>query len=277
MVIVDVLCSQIHPLRVRAMKKLITSLLFLIFLAIPAYSQKDWLRDSDLVFEGEVLKLHTSTIDANDPSDLGLVRVTDIIEGESVLRDYLQKPITVKFRKIEDVKPGQKAIFFARLWLSGRGIAVREIGMKRLNNDAGSQDLKQKQEIRKDRIEIQDEQLREEIKQAEHVIAGRVISLKRLPVQTTKESEHDPVLTEAEIEVVEQIKGSFARGKIVKITFAASNDIMWVRSPKFARGETRLLLLKKNPEEFREVPNFVIIDRRQVLDINRSNEVKRLM
>lgn len=259
------------------MKKFITSLLSLIFLAIPAYGQKDWLRDSDLVFEGEVLKLRTSTIDSNDPSDLGLVRVTGIIEGEGVLRDYLQKPITVKFRKIEDVKPGQRAIFFARLWLSGRGIAVREIGMRRLNDDAGSANLKQRQEISKDRIEIQDEQLRDDIKQADNVITGRVISLRRLPVQTTKESEHDPVWTEAEIEVVEQLKGSFARGTRVKITFAASNDIMWVRSPKFVRGQTRLLLLKKTPEEFREVPNFVIMDRRQVLEVNRSNDVKRVM
>ena len=91
--------------------KFASSLLTIIVLAGPTLSQQDWLKRSDLVFRGEVLKLHASTVDLPDRSDVGLVRVTEVIEGSNVLRDYLQQPVTVKFKDIKDVKPGLKAIF----------------------------------------------------------------------------------------------------------------------------------------------------------------------
>lgn len=259
------------------MKKYIACFLtLLIFPILLSGQQRDWLKRSDLVFQGEVLKLFTSTVDLADPSEVGLVRVTDIIEGSSVLQDYLQKPITVRFRDIKDVKPGQKAIFYARLWISGRGIAVEEVGMKRL--DAGdTSGLRQKEEIRKERTKLQEDSLRELIKGADQVLTGRVVSLKRLAVTTTKESEHDPMWTEAEIEVEEGLKGDLRRGSRVKITFAASTDIMWVRSPKFVRGQSGVWILRKNVDVFDRPPNYVIIDRAQFLNMKQRDDVRRLV
>ena len=259
------------------MKKHIACFLaLLIFPILLSGQQREWLKRSDLVFQGEVLKLYTSTVDLEDPSEVGLVRVTDVIEGNKVLHDYLQQPITVKFKNIKDVKPGQKAIFYASLWISGRGIAVEEVGMKRLD-DKDTNGLKQKEEIQKERTKLQEDSLRELIKDADQVVAGRVVSLKRLPVSTTKESEHDPMWTEAEIEVEEGLKGGLKKGAVVKITFAASKDIMWVRSPKFVRGQSGIWILRKNVDVFGHPPNYVIIDRAQFLDMKRRDEIRKLI
>ena len=240
------------------------------FVVLP--QQRDWLRNSDLVFRGSVLKLHTSTVDLPDASDLGLVRVTDIIEGEAVLRAYLQQPITVRFRDIRAVKPGQTAIFFARHWISGRGLAVQEVAMKADNADLAGQ----KEDIIRDRAKLNEDSLRDKLKASEHVIVGRVISIKRLPENPKLESEHDPMWTEAEILVDEGLKGSFKQGDHVKVTFAASNDIMWVKAPRLIRGQPAILLLTRKTDAI-DVPNFALINRDQVIDIKRRDEIRRLL
>jgi len=254
--------------------KFASSLLAIIVLAVPTLSQEDWLKRSDLVFQGEVLKLHASTVDLPDRSEVGLVRVTEIIEGSNVLRDYLQQPITVKFKDIKDVKPGQKAIFYGNLWMSGRGIAITEIGMKRL--DSGDSSAKQKEEITKDRAKIQENSLKSRLDDADQVVVGRVVSTRLLPV-TTKESEHDPMWTEAEIAVDEGLKGNVQGGTRIKITFAASKDIMWVRAPKFVRGEAGVWILKRDIDIANRPPNFVVIDRAQFIEMNRRDEIRRLL
>lgn len=259
------------------MKKHIACCLTILILPIIlSGQQREWLKRSDLVFQGEVLKLFTSTVDLEDASEVGLVRVTDIIEGNNILQDYLQKQITVRFKNIKDVKPGQKAIFYASLWISGRGIAVKEVGMRRLD-DGNSSGVTQRDDIRKERTKLQDDSLRELIKDADEVVIGRVVSLKRLEVNTTKESEHDPLWTEAEIEVQEGLKGDLKRGGRVKITFAASNDIMWVRSPKFVREQSGIFILSKKIDIVDRPPNFVILDRARFLDIKRREDIRRLM
>ena len=134
------------------------------------------------------------------------MRVTEVIEGSNVLRDYLQQPVTVKFKDIKDVKPGLKETFcYGNLWLSGRGIAITEVGMKRLDNEDSA--LKQNEDITKDRAKIQENTLKDRLNDADHVMVGRVVSTRVLPVTTTKETEHDPMWTEAEIAVEEEIQG----------------------------------------------------------------------
>ncbi len=248
----------------------------LLFFMLPVFccGQRDLLKSADLVFQGEVLKLYTSTIDWDDPGDLGIVKVTNIIEGDELLRNYLQKNITVKFRNIKEVKPGQKAIFYTNLWLSGNGLAVTEIGRK--DTDDGGMD-KQREEIKAMRMQMQDDSLRENLRITDHVVTGRVLSVKKLALQNLKESEHDPVWTEAEVEVDESFKGDFKKGSRVKVTFAASNDIMWVRSPKFKTGQSGVWLLKKNQEEFQQVPNFIIADSSRFLDVRKRESVRRLI
>ncbi len=150
----------------------------------------------------------------------------------------------------------------------------KKIEMKKVNDNSIN---KQKEEIKGERMQMQDDSLREQIRSVDHIVAGRVLATKRLPIQTTKESEHDPVWTEAEIEVDESLKGNFAKGARVKITFAASNDIMWVRSPKFIKGQSGIYLLKKSQEDFIQIPNFVIADRSLFLDIKNRENIRRAM
>jgi hypothetical protein len=256
------------------MKRLACCLFVLCCSSVVFPQQRDWLKNSDLVFQGNVLKLNTSTVDLPDASDLGLVRVTDIIEGDALLRNYLQQPITVRFRDIKVVKPGQTAIFFARYWISGRGLAVQEVGMKPSDNptDLG----RQKEDIRRDRAKLDEDSLRDKLRAADHVVVGRVLSIKRLPENPKIESEHDPMWMEAEIGVDEGLKGSFKRGDRVKVTFAASNDIMWVKAPRLTRGQSAIFVLTRKTEAV-DVPNFVLLDRDQVLDVKRRDEIRKLL
>lgn len=263
---------------VRMKKYPLVFLTILILLTSSSGQERDWLKRSDLVFEGEVLKLFAATVDIPDRSHVALVRVTEIIEGEPVLRDYLQQPITVRFRDIDDAKPGQRAIFYATLWISGRGLAVNEIGNKRLEN-SDVQVSKEKEEVRREQVKVRDDKLRDLVKEADVVVAGRVLSLKRLEPLVKVESEHDPLWTEAEIEVEENLKGDSGSTRRVKITFAASNDIMWVRSPKFVRGQAGIWLLRREvgveATTFGRPPNFVVVERDQFISVNRKDDVRR--
>lgn len=256
-------------------KRIVVLLALLIFPVVISAQNRDWLKRSDLIFEGEVLKLHSSTVDIPDASDVGLVRVTDILKGESTLKDYLQQVITVRFRKIDDMKPGQRAIFYTTLWLSGRGLAVHEVGTKRLE-ESGSDRVKEKTEVRNERTKIEREAFERMVKDAEEVLAARVLSLKRLP-STLKETEHDPMWTEAEIAIEEDLKSNRRQGERMKITFAASKDVMWYLAPKLVRGQANVFLLIKPKDLPGNPPNYVVIDRAQVLDMSRREEIKRIV
>lgn len=258
------------------MKKCLASCLLLLIVSVVASAQKkEWLERSDLIFRGDVLKLFTSTVDLPDASDVGLVRVTQIIEGDAVLRDYLQQPITVRFKDIKDVKPGMSAVFYARLWISGNGLAVEEVAMRKVSGDQDF--LREEKDIKQERTKMEEESLSADIKRADVVVVGRVLSLKRLPVTTTKETEHDPEWTEAEIAVDEGLKGNPKRGETVKVTFAASKDVMWYRSPKLVRGRSAVFLLDRDVKVFGDPPNFVLLRPNQVLDVKLRDQVKRLM
>ena len=147
--------------------------------------------------------------------------------------------------------------------------------MKRLDN--GDSALKQNEDITKDRAKIQENTLKDRLNDADHVMVGRVVSTRVLPVTTTKETEHDPMWTEAEIAVEERFKGDFQGGARVKITFAASRDIMWVRAPKFVRGQTGVWVLKRDIDIKNRPPNFVVIDCAQFMPINRRDEIRQLL
>lgn len=195
---------------------------------------------ADLIFSGEVLVKNTSTVETEDVSDLFVVRLNDVFYSTS---DFALNPndeVTVRSRKAQSVKVGDKKIFYATKWLFGEGVAVLENYRTDL-----SPDTKALQErVSTQRTAVQTRQLEDRLKQSVSVVAGKVISVQSLEKTAALDTEHNPEWMEAVVEVDKVLKGN-PEGKRQSFLFANSMDVMWFRAPKFREGMAGIFLLSR--------------------------------
>lgn len=238
--------------------------------------KKDWMKESRLIFKGEVVLMNSSTIDQADPSETGVVKVWEIIEGKEVLEPFLQQNITVKFLKPAEMKKGLKALFYANVWIIGESIAVSEVGHEPLNEDAfKSTDVQKK--IQTNRTVLIGDTLTAQLAKAELVVSGRVIAVRKLTMQSPKESEHDPQWMLAEVKVDEVLKKTGTADSTMRFAFAASNDVMWYRAPKFKEGQTGIWILSREDAGFAETKIFTVVSHGQYLNIQEKPRVRQLL
>src|SRR5215469_14512341 len=87
----------------------------------------DLARQASLIFTGTVTELGASTVPLLPANEkLVVVRVDRGLRVDPVLGDLRGKLITVDAAP-RTLKVGQRAIFFTRSWIHGRGIAVHEV------------------------------------------------------------------------------------------------------------------------------------------------------
>ena len=98
-----------------------------------------------------------------------------------------------------------------------------------------------------------DDALRERLRLADVVVAGKVVATRRLQTLTmANASEHAPLWSEAAIDPLSFEKG-VAPSAGMRIVYAASRDIKWHRSPKFSVGQEGVWILRKQYiEELRD-------------------------
>lgn len=258
------------------MKKIAFVLLLLLIIAASckrttvSAEMKDFVKRSDFIFSGTVLLLNTSTIDAEDPKDMVVVRVDKIIRGSVDLSAIAGKQITVRLKNADLVKKDESRIFFTRATYFGESMGVDEIG---------SYDLKRypdiDEQVKQANKENDDSMLRARLEKTEMVVSGKVISVKRSQNQPEFISEHNPDWLEAEIEVSSSLKGANP-GKIVFL-FPGSEDELYMDSPKFKVGDNGIFLLRKGNLKLADEEMFSVVSRQDFLKEEQSARIKSLI
>lgn len=258
------------------MKKMAFALLLLLLMAgscirtTVTAEMKDFVKNSDFVFSGTILLLNTSTIDAENPENMAVVRVDKIISGSENLSAFTGKQITLQLKDAIQAKKDETRIFFTRATWFGESLGVDEIG---------SYDVKRYPDIdaqvKQAAKENEDSMLTARLKNTEMVVTGRVISVKKSQNQPPFVSEHNPEWLEAEIEVASSLKGENP-GKIVFL-FPGSEDEVYMNSPKFKTGDSGIFLLRKGNLRLADEKMFSVVSRQDFLQVEQSARIKSLI
>ena len=94
---------------------------------IPA-DLKESVANSPLIFNGTVKLLNTSTIDADDVSDLMVVRVNDILSATDEFSHLGGQLITLQTDQLASYSEEQSRVFITDRWVFGESVAVRNLG-----------------------------------------------------------------------------------------------------------------------------------------------------
>ena len=207
------------------------------------------LRDAEFVFIGKVVKRGAATM-PQVPVDAttAVVVVDDVFRAPPVLRLASGTSITVITKRAKSPRTGQLVVFLANGWLYGESIAMIELAHESLDFE---RTRLSEHVMNEDAIAAADA-LRERLRLADVVVAGKVVSTRELPFNLASASEHSPYWSEATVDPLSFEKGTAPVGEL-RFLYASSRDIKWLRSPKPSVGEEGVWLLRRQyVEEFRE-------------------------
>ena len=185
-------------------------------------------QEAGMVFKGTIRQQGAATmpqVPVNDKTFV--VTVDEILKAPDALQPFVSKDITVQLGEGQQAAVGQQYVFFCQGWMFGASIALVAIGV------AQATDLATKHATAAVAL-APDRAMTERMANAEMVISGRVVDVREV-TRTGPISEHDPKWRDAIVHVDTVAKGPQPGSgqDTVVIRFAASEDIMWYRAPKF--------------------------------------------
>ncbi len=208
-----------------------------------------WDAQANFVFKGVVRKLKASTFEhLPAPDGAAAVKVEEIVKAPEILEQYAGSEITVLAGDQEEIRAGERAIFYTQSVMVGASLVVQSLGHLPVTAAAGAGAAEP------------DPALREQVARADMVVTGRVASVRTIDQSSTRKarggggesfspiSEHNPIWQEAVIEVADVEKGSGAPKQIV-VRFPASTDVLWSQAPKFEPGQEGVFLLSREGAE----------------------------
>lgn len=207
----------------------------------PADSLRAFTSGAEFIFVGTTVLPRASTIDAEDVTNLAIVRVDSILVGAGTFSGLAGQQVTVQLRTTADTAVGAPRVYFTRGWHFGEGIGVIETGS--LAAPAGTAVQAMGKEIERVRQEQSDADLRAELRSAERVVMGRVSAVRRADIPRLA-TEHDPDWQEADIEIAQALKGG-AEPRTVTVLWVGSDDPMWRGAPRLAAGQEGIWLLRR--------------------------------
>lgn len=189
--------------------------------------------NSPFIFKGTVEDLNSSTVEVTDTSNLIVVKVDEIISSTKEFDHLKGKTITVETDEVESFDIKQSKVFVSDRWISGNGVAVRNLGDFKVKDQPGSID-KIREKIKSVNEQVQVKNLKELLQKANVVFSGEVMELTSIPSTGRGPlSEHNPEWTEARIQINESMKGLSSSQEEISIIFSNSIDVMWFQAPKF--------------------------------------------
>lgn len=194
---------------------------------------------SAFVFSGTVVKVKAATLDDIVTDDTAVVQVDHVISAPDMFASLAGSQVTVRFKKITDVKKGKALTIYANGWIFGASIAVDAVGF----TDATAAP-KAMMTLRASDSDHKDAVLAARLKSAELGVVGTVTDIVTSDKVATHISEHDPNWHEATIKVDEVVKGKKDTTRVT-VLFPQSDDIRWHKVHKYAKGQQGIWLLQK--------------------------------
>jgi len=213
-------------------------------------------QQATFIFQGTVNKLRASTIPSVPVTEKTVVvRVDEILRAPDTLAHYKDEQITVQLGSREQMKKGERAIFYTNIWTVGESLAVQSVGHTAVNKGSAPARMRSRPAPAADGEA--DRGLQAQVTDADTVVTGKVISVRVLDEPSGYAahnstaagrfqpiSEHSPLWQEAVIEVAGVEKGEDIPKQIVA-RFPSSMDVRWYEAPKLRPGQEEVFLLKK--------------------------------
>jgi hypothetical protein len=199
---------------------------------------------AQFVFEGKVSKAKGANLKAIAGKErTAVVAIERVVRAPEPLAAFAGQNVTVQLAKGEQVKPGERAVFYTNGWIFGENLAVQSVGHDTINGKATAAAAMGQPAGR----EAAQQKIRERAEEAPVVVSGKVVAVGLPgPKQATaaaapagaptRISEHDPIWREAVVEVNQVHKGAPGKKQIV-VRFPSSTDVRWHRAPKFEVGQ----------------------------------------
>lgn len=229
---------------------------------------------SNFIFLGTISKMNASNINVTTNSPTAIVRVDEVVDAVDPYDQMTGKEITVLLMSSQNKKTGDKQVFYTMGWYYGKTLGVKEIS----NNQVTETVVGLKETIIKERNNIKNDSLRDELKKAVLVVQGIVIESNiNIEKSNAFESEHDPQIKKAIIEIKSVLKGKLIE-KRVTVNYSSSDDVMWYNSPKLIKGQEGVFLLhlRQAPVIFK-IQGYTLLDYRDFQQTDNLSKILNLL
>ncbi len=223
--------------------------------ALPAAAQTDQTAAlasrSAIVVLGTVVKLGASEEPLLAPSGAtAVIKIDKMYAGSELAGDQAGRNATVILSKPGGLAVGTQALFFGNPRFIGKTLTIADEGEVPAEQGVAagpSRGLEEGLQARRDAP------LRARLATAAVVFRGTVENVRPLPAAARRgkpglRDEHDPDWQVATVRVTSAIKGT-QNGAAVAVVFAASQDIVWFRSPKLHLGDAALIVGQPSQSE----------------------------
>ena len=167
---------------------------------------------------------------------MGVVRVVDVVQAPQSLAGSRGRDVTVKFADIGSKSTADDLLLFTNIGVLGDEIGLTEVASipwdeTQLTMSTLRADLDRAIDDREDQA------LREQVRISDVVVSGVIIRTTPLRIENTRESEHDPMWTEAVVQVEPVARPALHRiadslgGHLVGAQRAAVGDLGQRASP----------------------------------------------
>lgn len=221
--------------------------------AAQSESEQALLARSAIVVRGKILRVNAS----DEPlvaasSSTAVIRILEMRSGREIAGDQVGSTATVILSRSGGLRAGVEALFFGNPRFLGTTLTIADEGeiVASAATDAMTAAVESSAKLRQDGL------VTARIASASQVFRGVVEDIQRLgtaggvgdEAKRAPASEHEPEWSVASVRVVDPIRGA-AKDALVKIVFAASQDIEWFNSPKPKPGQEAIFLTQKPDAE----------------------------
>jgi len=203
-----------------------------------------------------------------------IVRVDYVFDAAVEYSLTADKQVTIFFADSSAHTSGKQYVFYTSVSSVGRTLGLTET--RNSLNKKVQPDLKQR--ITKARELIADDTLRAQLKRSDLVVLATVIDPRS---DTTKsyriQSEHNPAIIGAIIEVKTPLKGHITQQKIL-VYYASSDDVLWYRAAKLSKEMDGIFLLHSaNKMPIFQLPGYAVLDPRDVQSTDQLKKIQQLL
>lgn len=204
------------------------------------------LPDSDLVFTGTIVVVHSSTVDGLDPENSVIVNVTDVHRLPDGFDPLEGQALSLQMKDVSSAHVGEQRTFFADVVTIGAELGLMEVSSEPAGADKQSRDSLTRK-VKENDMKRADDDLRQRVEKASAVALGKIVSITPMKKEQVLIREHNP-----EWQIVELQLSGVAKGggeKTIRFLYPGSRDILFVRYPQLQMDQEWVVILDKSDEK----------------------------
>jgi hypothetical protein len=224
---------------------------------------------SEYIFEATVDKLGEATLPIVPVTkETAVVLVTQLLRRPPGLGDFSGKTVTVQFTAKSRLSKRHKLLIFARGWLYGTSLALKESGHVRSTPSIWQQVIEAEQRL-------QERVLRQRVRRAEIIVTGEVSDV-RLLRDHEESGEKQPEWSEVLLEVASWEK-TVQKEAAIRVVYPAHPHPGFPRARRFHRGQEGIWMLRSISVKVLQGRAYIAEDVQDFQPLERLERVRSLI